>query len=53
MVDETTDRSTSQQLIVYIKYLNKDDEGAFNVVTEYFDLVPLTDGGAEYITVWP
>lgn len=39
MVDETTDRSTSTQLIIYIKYLSQDDDGNWTVAVDYLDLV--------------
>ena len=44
MVDETTDISTTTQLIVYIKYLgkphdNQDDLGEYEPKSEYLDLV--------------
>jgi hypothetical protein len=52
MVDETIDTSTTQQLILYIKYLEKDEEtGAFHVTVEYLDLVSPTSCTAEGITV--
>jgi len=44
MIDETTDISTTQQLILYIKYLKKDKKkNTFSVEIEYLDLVlPVT-----------
>jgi hypothetical protein len=51
MVDETTDKSTEQQLIIYIKYLDTDAHGRPTVVVEYLDLVSPLSGGAEDITV--
>jgi hypothetical protein len=57
MIDETTDVSTTQQLIIYIKYLkkemrNEDDASAtFSVAVEYLDLVTPVNCTAEEITV--
>jgi len=54
MVDETTDTSTTQQLILYIKYLNwieDSEQQAFHVTVEYLDLVSPANGTAEGITV--
>ena len=39
MVDETTDKATEQQLIIYIKYLDRDELGDIKVVVEFLDLV--------------
>jgi hypothetical protein len=51
MVDETTDKATTQQLIVYIKYLQKLDDGTVKIVTDYLDLVAPESANAEDITV--
>jgi len=51
MVDETTDKSTTSQLIIYVKYLTYNTEGDLAVTIEYLDLVPLTGGTALDITV--
>jgi len=50
MVDEATDNSTNQQLIVFIKFLDQVC-GDFVVTVEYLDLVPLDSSSAEDITV--
>lgn len=52
-VDETTDKSTISQLIIYIKYLNLNSDGDLVVTVEFLDLVPLTGGTALDITVIP
>ena len=52
MIDETTDRSTISQLIVYIKFLDKDAKtGVMETKLEYLDLITLTGGTAHEITV--
>jgi hypothetical protein len=52
MIDETTDKSVTSQLIVYIKYLNqRESDGELEIVVEYLDLIALADKGAEQITV--
>ena len=51
MVDETMDKSTTSQLIIYVKYLTHNTEGDLAVTIEYLDLVPLTGGTALDITV--
>ena len=52
MIDETTDISTTQQLILYIKYLKKDKTNeTFSVEIEYLDLVSPVTCAAEGITV--
>ena len=50
MADETTDNSTVQQLIVYIKFLDEKD-GDFVQAIQYLDLVTPTSGSATDITV--
>ena len=50
MVDETTDSSTTQQLILKIKLLNKFD-GDIEVAVEYLDLVFPENGTAEGLVV--
>jgi len=52
MIDETTDRSTTSQLIVYIKFLEKDEEtNRTEAKIEYLDLITPTGGTAHDITV--
>ena len=51
MVDETTDKATEQQLILYIKYLDRDEHGDSKVVIEFLDLVTPPSAGAEDLTV--
>lgn len=51
MVDETTDKSTTSQLIIYVKYLKRNSEGDLEVVVEYLDLISLDGGTALDITV--
>ena len=51
MVDETTDKSMTSQLIIYVKYLKCNSEGDLEVTVEYLDLVSLDGGTALDITV--
>jgi hypothetical protein len=51
MIDETTDNSTSQQLILYIKFLDRNADGDYEAVVEYLDLVSPISGVAEDLTV--
>lgn len=52
MIDETTDHSTISQLIVYIKFLEKDAKtGVMETKIEYLDLITSTGGTAYEITV--
>ena len=52
MVDETTDNSVNQQLILYIKFLElNSDSGELETIIEYLDLVSPKSGGAEDLTV--
>lgn len=56
MVDETTDISTTTQLIVYIKYLVKLDDtedgpGEYEPKIEYLDMVIPESGAAVHIKV--
>ena len=51
MVDETTDNSTTQRLIIYIKFLDVDIDGGFFQCVEYLDLVSPLSGQAVDITV--
>jgi hypothetical protein len=51
MVDETTDRSTTQQLIIYIKFLDVNDDGDLVICVEYLNLVSPVSGSADDITV--
>jgi hypothetical protein len=39
MIDETTDNSINQQLILYIKFLDRNADGDYEAVVEYLDLV--------------
>jgi len=50
MVDETTDNSTTTQLILFIKFLDQID-GEFTTVIEYLDLVTPASGSAADIMV--
>ena len=51
MVDETTDQSTIAQLIIYIKFMDKDPKGDLFVNIQYLDMVPPASGTASDITV--
>ena len=51
MADETTDVSTTQQLIIYIKFLDKGEDGLFKPTIEYLDLVSPKSGGAQDLKV--
>ena len=56
MVDETTDISTTTQLIIYFKYLVKSDDnengpGEYEPQVMYLDLVSLESGSAIHIKV--
>ena len=56
MVDETTDISTTTQLIIYIKYLTKSDDtedgyGEYEPKIEYLDIVIPESGTAIHIKV--
>ena len=50
MVDETTDNSTTAQLILYIKFLDEID-GTITPMVEYLDLISPASGVAEDLTV--
>ena len=50
-VDETTDASMMTQLILYIKYLERNGDGDLVVVVKFLDLVTPESGTAESITV--
>ena len=50
MADETTDNSVQQQLIIYVKFLDKVDDKFVSTV-EYLDLVTPDSGSAEDIKV--
>ena len=52
MIDETTDKSTTSQLIVYIKYLKFNLDGDLSVTVEYLDLLSLNGSTALDITVF-
>ena len=56
MVDETTDISTTTQLIVYIKYLTKSDDtengyGEYKPKMGYLDIVIPESGTAIHIKI--
>ena len=51
MTDETTDNSTSQQLIIYIKFLDQTDQNEWIPKVEFLDLVSPTSGTAEDLKV--
>lgn len=51
MADETTDNSVMQQLIIYIKFLDKVDD-QFVATVEYLDLITPNSGSAEDIKVF-
>ena len=51
MVDETTDRSTSIKVIIYIKYLAEDENGIWRTNINYLDLVAPTSQSALNIKV--
>ena len=46
IVDETTDNSTTPQMIIYIKFLLRDENGNLTVVVEYLDLISPHSGKA-------
>lgn len=50
IADETTDNSVEQQLVIYVKFLEK-VEGEFVTTVEYLDLVTPASGSAEDIKV--
>ena len=49
--DETTDNSVEQQLVIYVKFLDKVDD-QFVTTVEYLDLVTSDSGSAEDIKVF-
>jgi hypothetical protein len=51
MADETTDNSVEQQLVIYVKFLDKVD-GEYVTTVEYLDLVTPNSGSAEDIKVF-
>lgn len=51
LIDESTDKSSDKQLIIYIKYLSKTAENQVITITEFLDLVSPASGKAEDITV--
>ena len=54
MVDETTDTSVNQQMIVFIKFLDKNQfTGNWETVVEYLDLTSPENSTAGGITVHP
>jgi hypothetical protein len=54
MVDETTDTSVNQQMIVFIKFLDKNQfTGNWETVVEYLDLTSPENSTARGITVHP
>ena len=53
MIDETTDTSVNQQLIIYIKFLDKNlSDGCWETVVEYLDLISPENGTAGSILVY-
>ena len=53
MVDETTDISTTSQLLIYIEFIDFDEKtSTFYVMTEYLDLISPKSGEAEDLTVY-
>ena len=53
MADETTDISTTAQLVIYIKFIEYDDEtSTARVVTEYLDLITPASGEAQDLIVY-
>ena len=53
MVDEMTDTSVNQQLIIYIKFLDKNQsDGRWETVVEYLNLISPENGTAGSITVY-
>ena len=54
MVDETTDTSINQQLIIYIKFLDRNQsDRRWEAVVEYLDLTSPENSTAGAITVYP
>ena len=51
MMDETTDRSTTIKVIIYIKYLDKDKNGTWTTMIDYLDLVTPSSQSAINIKV--
>ena len=51
IVDETTDNSTTAQLILYIKFLDEID-GTITPMVEYLDLISPASGTAEDLIVF-
>jgi hypothetical protein len=52
MADETTDTSTTAQLVIYIKFIEYDEETSTPcIVTEYLDLISPASGEAQDLTV--
>jgi len=53
MIDETMDQSTTSQLIIYIKFLERDAKtGVMEIKVEYLDLLTPTAGTAHEIMVF-
>ena len=50
MADETTDNSTTTQLILYVKFLDEQN-GEFVTTIEYLDLVSPASGSVIHIVV--
>ena len=50
-MDETTDRSTSVKVIIYIKYLVENEDGVWRTNIDYLDLVTPTSQSALNIKV--
>lgn len=52
MIDETTDNSIDQQLIIYIKFLQlNSDNGELETIFEYLDLISPKSSTAEDLIV--
>lgn len=52
MADETTDISTTAQLVIYIKFIEYDEKTSMPcIVTEYLDLITSASGEAQDLTV--
>ena len=52
MVDETTDKSTSLQLLIYIKFIEYDEEkNEYYITIHYLDLTSPVTGAGEDLTV--
>lgn len=52
MVDETTDKSTDTQVIIYIQYICKDENEVYKPQIDYLDIVIPEDQSAMSIKVF-